>query len=211
MKKKQLGSFYFDMLSLEEQAKYAENAINNDKNMSKILGKKYFNFLHFISTPFDWVKTPEGVDYWLNISCSQRDGVDPSKSLFNSLGYESEEDYLADVVMGHLIDKLGPIISEIIEPSKSKGFEGKKLFARLDKDAQDELKKEFKVQRKDSFDMFLKLKFYSLTDMLQCSLSFAESEKGMEYWVDMCEKYAEDAEEDELEEILSKLKITKQE
>jgi len=211
MKKKQLGSFYFDMLSLEEQAKYAENTINNDKNMSKILGKKYFNFLHFISTPFDWAKTPEGVDYWLNISCSQRDGNDPNKSLFNSLGYESEEDYLADVVISHLIDKLSPIISEIVEPRKNNGFDGKKLFAKLDKEVQDELEKEFKAQRKDSFNMFLKLKFYGLTDMLQCSFSFAESEKGMEYWVEMCEKYSEEAENDELEEILSKLKITKQE
>jgi hypothetical protein len=58
------GIYWFAYLSEKEQKKFRENC--ND--FYEYIQIEYFSFKAFIAVAFDWIDTPQGNDYWSEIS-----------------------------------------------------------------------------------------------------------------------------------------------
>jgi hypothetical protein len=77
------GHEYFAMLNEVEQVHFEINFATcriTEDNLSVYLDDEYKHFNEFIGSAFIFSKTPEGNDYWKEIRCSQRDGIDGSES-----------------------------------------------------------------------------------------------------------------------------------
>ena len=57
------GSEWFKLLSEKEQQEFKDNCRNFEKSMETESG-----FENFICLAFEWSKTPQGWDYWNEIS-----------------------------------------------------------------------------------------------------------------------------------------------
>jgi hypothetical protein len=58
------GIEWFAYLSEQEQKEFRENC----KDFHEYIKIEYFSFRAFISLSFDWIDTPQGNDYWMEIS-----------------------------------------------------------------------------------------------------------------------------------------------
>jgi hypothetical protein len=58
------GIEWFAYLSEQEQKEFRENC----KDFHEYIQEEYFSFRAFISLSFDWIDTPQGNDYWMEIS-----------------------------------------------------------------------------------------------------------------------------------------------
>jgi hypothetical protein len=58
------GIEWFAYLSEKEQKEFRENC----KDFYEYIQIKYFSFDSFISLSFDWIDTPQGTNYWREIS-----------------------------------------------------------------------------------------------------------------------------------------------
>lgn len=58
------GIYWFAYLSEQEQKEFRENC----KDFHKDIALEYFSFRAFIALSFDWIDTPQGNDYWSEIS-----------------------------------------------------------------------------------------------------------------------------------------------
>lgn len=77
-----IGHKYFAMLNEVEQVHFEINFATcriTEDNLGNYLNEEYKHFDEFIGSAFIFGKTPEGKDYWSEIRCSQRDGIDGSK------------------------------------------------------------------------------------------------------------------------------------
>lgn len=61
------GIYWFAFLSEQEQKEFR---INCD-DFYEYINDEYFSFDFFISLAFDWIDTPQGNDYWIEISNRQ--------------------------------------------------------------------------------------------------------------------------------------------
>lgn len=64
------GQYYFEQLSKKEQKKFTENyALNvGGQTLKEYLQDQYIDFELFICDAFYWYSTPQGYDYWEEIS-----------------------------------------------------------------------------------------------------------------------------------------------
>ena len=58
------GIYWFSFLSEKEQAEFRENC----DDFHEYIQIESFSFRAFIALDFDWIDTPQGQDYWLEIS-----------------------------------------------------------------------------------------------------------------------------------------------
>jgi hypothetical protein len=70
-----------------------------------------------------------------------------------------------------------------------------------------EWRKEFLIERKKEIDSFLKMRYKSISQMLQCSFSFSFSEKGRAYWSSVCDLYDSKS---AIEDLINDLGLKKQ-
>lgn len=64
------GQYYFDKLSEVEQKQFKENySLNLDvETFKEYLQDQHIDFEFFICEAFYWDETPQGQDYWVEIS-----------------------------------------------------------------------------------------------------------------------------------------------
>lgn len=60
------GSFWYELMPLDVQILYLENI--TDDQLDIVYDMYFEHFVDFLSESFVWNETPEGYDYWLNIS-----------------------------------------------------------------------------------------------------------------------------------------------
>ena len=191
-KQKQKGSVFFAMLTEDEQTKFASEAINQGKDMTKLLNGDYINFLHFTGDCFKFEESAEGPEYWVELSSSGRDGIDGKTAFLSILGYESEEELVMDKMADVISDVIADVVKDLIK--NKKGYKtGRKLFNELTTEQMKSFKTEFIAQRGNGeFGLFMKIKFKDMADMLSSAFSFKDSKDGIGYWSDMIEEYLEE-------------------
>jgi hypothetical protein len=60
------GIYYFDQMPLQLQSIYLERITDDHLNT---VNEMYFeNFVQFLSESFIWHETPEGYEFWLDVS-----------------------------------------------------------------------------------------------------------------------------------------------
>ena len=61
-------SYWFEFLSETEQKEYKENVENAKSDWNHLMKHEEEDFSGFISCGFIWDRTPQGQDYWSEIS-----------------------------------------------------------------------------------------------------------------------------------------------
>ena len=63
------GKYWFSKLSETEQQEFKENNANEDNNFDSIMNGEFKSFEEFIFLcGFSWIFSPQGDEYWINIS-----------------------------------------------------------------------------------------------------------------------------------------------
>lgn len=109
-----IGHKYYTMLNEVEQEQFDNNFATcriTEDNLGNYLNEEYKHFDEFIGSAFIFSKTPEGNDYWREIRCSQRDGIDGSK------GRNSPADFMEKLLLLAFLSSADE--SEDDEPSES--------------------------------------------------------------------------------------------
>jgi hypothetical protein len=87
VKEKKLGVEWLDYLSKENQILFCKNRVNFGRFMysssssyanltiAEYLGSEFYSIHDFINHAFEWVKTPEGHDYWSILAFQKYDVV----------------------------------------------------------------------------------------------------------------------------------------
>ena len=60
------GLYWFEQMPLPLQSLYLERT--NDDHFNLISEMYFENFIQFLSESFIWHETPEGYEFWLNVS-----------------------------------------------------------------------------------------------------------------------------------------------
>jgi hypothetical protein len=58
------GIYWFSFLNEKEQTEFRENC----EDFHLYVSIEYFSFSNFIAVAFDWIDTPQGTNYWREIS-----------------------------------------------------------------------------------------------------------------------------------------------
>lgn len=204
-KQKQKGSVFFAMLTQDEQTKFASEAINQGKDMTKLLSDDYFNFLHFTGNGFKFDETADGAEYWVELSASGRDGLDAEQSFLDVLEDNSIGSAIKDSVADTISEVIFDVVKKLVLQRSENGITGRELYNKLTNTEKAKFREEFYRQRgKSEFAPFMKLKFSDTKDMLMSSFGFRESLDKYKYWESLVFKYsgAED-----LEQVLKDLNI----
>ena len=67
------GVYWFSFLSEKEQKEYRINCEHGDEDFHKIMDEEFSCFNYFIAQGFWWDETPQGNDYWAEISERHKD------------------------------------------------------------------------------------------------------------------------------------------
>lgn len=196
---KQKGSYYFEMLTTEEQSNFRNNVIKGDDfSMEDVLNSNFDSFMRFVGSCFSFDESEEGPEYWRDIAMSQRDGV-------------SNEDSTHSMIMDFIKKVVGPasilledVLPDLVDESNKTGQE---LLSEMDEEYATEWRKEFLLERAKEINSFLKMRYKSISQMLQCSFSFSTSEKGRDYWRNVCDLYDSKS---AIEDLINDLGLKKQ-
>lgn len=60
------GSLWYEDMPLDTQILYLDNI--TDDELDIVFDTYFENFVDFLSASFQWHKTPEGFEYWLEVS-----------------------------------------------------------------------------------------------------------------------------------------------
>lgn len=196
---KQKGSYYFEMLTTEEQSNFRNNVIKGDDfSMEDVLSSNFDSFMRFVGSCFSFDESKEGPEYWRDIAMSQRDGV-------------SNEDSTHSMIMDFIKKVVGPasifledVLPDLVDESNKTGQE---LLSEMDEEYATAWRKEFLLERAKEINSFLKMRYKSISQMLQCSFSFSTSEKGRDYWRNVCDLYDSKS---AIEDLINDLGLKKQ-
>lgn len=190
----QKGSYYFEMLTTEEQAKFRANILSQESfSMEEILKSNFGSFMRFVGSCFSFDEAPEGAEYWRDIARECRDGVDA-------------DNYIGDMIKELVISMLSEdIISDFVDPQRK--YSATELLEKMDSQHVIEWKKEFNAQRSEESDVFLKIKYKSVSHMIMSSFRFSDTELGGDYWSGICDEYAA---KDATESLINDLGLTKE-
>ena len=60
------GKYFYELMPLDLQIIYLERI--SDDHLDYVYDAYFENFVQFLSESFIWHETPEGYEYWLNVS-----------------------------------------------------------------------------------------------------------------------------------------------
>lgn len=212
------GGYFLELLPSEVQSKIIHNiSLRSPEDVAEailnIRDGEFINMADMIANSFDWDTSIEGRKYWEDIIDEQYDGKGLNESIDDI--FDSRKDKVQHVISEKMNEMLNDIfgtkIMQIVheqdeindDPSSFKT--GVEYINYLTQDEKVKFETNF-IKMRDNLPSYLDSRFYSFDDFVGSAFPFMSTPEGIQYWQKVRER---DIEED-LDEVLVKLNISKQ-
>jgi hypothetical protein len=189
MREKKTGLAFFDMMDAKQKENFIEEyRIQNDEpdsiSFNEYLSKEFANFVTFLSQSFMFEQAKLGGKYWDNLLDNSPDGLT-----------------IEDSIVGIIEFNLNKIFTS--EDEMKNDISGQEFYDLMSREERTEFHSEFtKMRGKAEFNNYLKdQRFNTFTEFIQSAFVYSQSNRGIDYWRAVADKYNFNAVYDTLDEL----------